>query len=509
LGCLKLHIAGPSKKGTATHFQKGEYYLRYASGNPMEILKRTNITNAFVTKSIIIAGEQSIYGSDRLGIYNSGVNKYGSDVLIANLKNTLPKNEVVDVAEKQLIYRLANNRRYELKDLLKTRRAKASHSFYISLSSNKKLGNVRATVADIRKYEEVNIIANDNIDFTTAVSTAHQTSMYNYYAFGSPKPSIDEWYESIDVMPNNVDTFGYRWGFNGQQREDDIAGEGNHNTAKFWEYDTRLGRRWNLDPVDKPHLSKYATLANNPIVNVDKPGDDHWYFNDQGILVCVIQTTTAKDVVYKISNNNTVSNIGEFSYNNTVVAVPNTSTACMARNRIPMLVYAQSIYTSTTKGSSAGRILGDKQDKSGAIAQSTDYMNRTKVYFKEHKCNEYEYNPPNVGNLPTPNSPGLDANNVPIPSPPEPISADVKLQPKTNTNDFYFTDGKTTVVERLITTLVDENGRVVPTNSPNYQRREYYIANNQSEKDKIPGLQAQTPENTNNCSKAELPKVGN
>jgi hypothetical protein len=40
---------------------------------------------------------------------------------------------------------------------------------------------------------------------------------------------------------------------------------GNHNTALFWEYDTRLGRRWNIDPVKKEWESPYATFSSNPI----------------------------------------------------------------------------------------------------------------------------------------------------------------------------------------------------------------------------------------------------
>jgi hypothetical protein len=111
------------------------------------------------------------------------------------------------------------------------------------------------------------------IDFSTATATADQKAMYNYYAFGSPKPGTDEWYESGDIMPNSVDSFKYRWGFNGQQKEDDIAGEGNHNTALFWEYDTRLGRRWNLDPKPNVSLSSYATFENNPTLKVDILGD--------------------------------------------------------------------------------------------------------------------------------------------------------------------------------------------------------------------------------------------
>ncbi|MFO0322304.1 MAG: hypothetical protein ACK504_07750, partial [Bacteroidota bacterium] len=52
-------------------------------------------------------------------------------------------------------------------------------------------------------------------------------------------------------------TGAYRYGFNGQEKDDEIAGNGNINTAEFWQYDTRLGRRWNIDPVVKPSRSGY------------------------------------------------------------------------------------------------------------------------------------------------------------------------------------------------------------------------------------------------------------
>jgi hypothetical protein len=56
----------------------------------------------------------------------------------------------------------------------------------------------------------------------------------------------------------------------------EIAGVGNHNTAKFWEYDTRLGRRWNLDPVETDGVSQYVTNSNDPINNYDPEGDCPW-----------------------------------------------------------------------------------------------------------------------------------------------------------------------------------------------------------------------------------------
>jgi hypothetical protein len=62
-----------------------------------------------------------------------------------------------------------------------------------------------------------------------------------------------------------------KYGFNGQEKCPEIA-EG-HTTALFWEYDSRLGRRWNLDPKPNPSISQYATFENNPIKFSDVLGD--------------------------------------------------------------------------------------------------------------------------------------------------------------------------------------------------------------------------------------------
>ena len=71
---------------------------------------------------------------------------------------------------------------------------------------------------------------------------------------------------------------GYRYGFNGQEKDDEVVGSGNSYTAEFWQYDPRLGRRWNIDPVIDPAQSPYACFNNNPIQYSDpngaEPGDD-------------------------------------------------------------------------------------------------------------------------------------------------------------------------------------------------------------------------------------------
>ncbi len=68
----------------------------------------------------------------------------------------------------------------------------------------------------------------------------------------------------------------YRFGFNTQEKVDEIAGKGNHNTALFGELDTRLGRRWNLDPKPSSSTSPYSVFGNSPIymndILLDTPG---------------------------------------------------------------------------------------------------------------------------------------------------------------------------------------------------------------------------------------------
>jgi hypothetical protein len=65
----------------------------------------------------------------------------------------------------------------------------------------------------------------------------------------------------------------YLYGWNTQERTDEIAGAGNHYTAQFWEYDSRIGRRWELDPVPQIAISDYAVNRNNPIYYNDPDGD--------------------------------------------------------------------------------------------------------------------------------------------------------------------------------------------------------------------------------------------
>lgn len=66
----------------------------------------------------------------------------------------------------------------------------------------------------------------------------------------------------------------YRYGFNGQEKSTEINEA--FTTAQFWEYDCRIGRRWNVEPLigKYPNLSGYVSLGNNPVLYSDPDGKD-------------------------------------------------------------------------------------------------------------------------------------------------------------------------------------------------------------------------------------------
>lgn len=116
------------------------------------------------------------------------------------------------------------------------------------------LGNVLATVSDVKKARSEDGSTIDHFD-------ASLVSAQDYYPFGMLEPG------------RNWNGGGYRYGFNGQEKSEEIQEGGNSYTAQFWEYDPRIGRRWNLDPKPRIGISDYLVLDNNPIINVDPKGD--------------------------------------------------------------------------------------------------------------------------------------------------------------------------------------------------------------------------------------------
>ncbi len=171
----------------------------------------TNINIPPVTELVgLKLSEHHIYGSSRLGIQ-----QYTEETAI-------PGTEIVN---------LVGDKRYEL----------SNH-----------LGNVLSVISDRKLVDTQN-----NTIFKPDVLT------YNdYYPFGS-------------LLPNRSGSAGsYRYGFQGQEKDDEIKGEGNSLNYKYRMHDPRVGRFFAVDPLAKeyPFFSPYQFAGNSPIANIDREG---------------------------------------------------------------------------------------------------------------------------------------------------------------------------------------------------------------------------------------------
>jgi hypothetical protein len=166
--------------------------------------------------------EHTLYGSKRLGVRNYPGVGQSNRVSLSN----------EEVPNDQILYkREIFTKHYEVSD---------------------HLGNVRAVIGDT-KWDAGGGIFRPNV-----------ITYSNYYPFGMAQPG------------RNLNSADYKFGYNGQEKVDEISGSGNHNTAEFWEYDPRSTRRWNIDPKPNMSMSSYATFAANPIMYNDIRGDSAW-----------------------------------------------------------------------------------------------------------------------------------------------------------------------------------------------------------------------------------------
>ncbi|MFN7302607.1 MAG: M91 family zinc metallopeptidase [Bacteroidota bacterium] len=97
---------------------------------------------------------------------------------------------------------------------------------------------------------------------------------------------------------------GYRWGFGSQETDNEVSGRGNSYTAEFWQYDNRLGRRWNIDPKPNASISTHSTLGNCPIMFMDPMGDTIVIAGSRGFInrtmkaLEIMQTTDEGKRIY-------------------------------------------------------------------------------------------------------------------------------------------------------------------------------------------------------------------
>jgi len=185
---------------------KYTFYSRDAQGNIMATYTMTDDANDYV-----YLDEFDIYGSSRLGVNNIG--KKMTELTWSGSSFSFT----------------TGNKQYEL----------TNH-----------LGNVLATISDHKLPFSSNV--NDG---TVDYFLADITSSQDYYPFGM-------------IMPErNWNSSSYRFGFQGQEQDNEIKGEGNSINFKYRVHDPRLGRFFSIDPLfkDYPWNSPYAFSENRLI----------------------------------------------------------------------------------------------------------------------------------------------------------------------------------------------------------------------------------------------------
>ena len=210
-----------------------EVYVRDVQGNILALYQVKN--DSLYTK------EFYIYGSQRLGYLENEVfmgkkciGKFCN--IIANPVNPMPfigtqktlptlPPVVIQPMVSSSVSVVFGKKRYEISDWL---------------------GNVRVVIND-RKTPV-------NSGVATVGYKAQVVNVSDYYSFGSE--IAERIYEVVKPL--------YRFGFQAQEKDNEIYGKGNTYYFKFREHDARIGRFWSVDPLAAkyPHYSPYQFSGN-------------------------------------------------------------------------------------------------------------------------------------------------------------------------------------------------------------------------------------------------------
>jgi|GEM_PF-2006077 len=217
-----------------------------------------------------------IYGSSRIGVHQTNT------LLRSRFANVEISITLEDV-EYTSLYR--GKRNYEL----------SNH-----------LGNVQVVVSDKR-------ISVCDSELEVEYFKAEVLSAVDYFPFGAPLDDR-QWYASNDSS-------GYRYGFNGMERDNQISGQGNNLDFGARIYDSRLGRWLSMDPlsVKYPALNPFNFVANMPIIAVDPDGRDivivgspEYRVKVYSALLKLSQTELGEKMINDILNSKKTIVIGDF-----------------------------------------------------------------------------------------------------------------------------------------------------------------------------------------------------
>jgi RHS repeat-associated protein len=208
---------------SANVLEKSTYYILDAQGNVMSSYVREIISSTVYYSQ----KERYIYGSSRLGVMNDSIPLYGSQ------NNTYSQTTWTHAIGK---------RNYEL----------SNH-----------LGNVLSVISDKPILHGTGGVTTPGTVVDYFMSDILQST--DYSAFG------------VQLSGRNLYKTGakeYRMGFQGQEEDDEIKGEGNSVNYTFRMHDPRLGRFFAIDPLagSYPWNSVYAFSENRVVDMIELEG---------------------------------------------------------------------------------------------------------------------------------------------------------------------------------------------------------------------------------------------
>ncbi len=258
-------------------------YARDAQGNVLAVYETNESNTANITEQKeVVLKEHHIYGSSRLGIeqrqalLSSDDQELGSIrsnlILPTNTLNTTlaqalnsievaggANNFVVDPAEALTMQ--AGNEIVLQQGFTAVSGAEFTGQIQEIVDNSLGHPNVYSKTIGDKRYELSNHLGN-------VLSVVSDRKLFKNDTFVPDVLSYNDYYPFGMLLPNrNGASDGYRYGFQGQEKDDEVKGEGNSVNYKFRMHDPRVGRFFAVDPLyaQFPWNSQYAFSENRVI----------------------------------------------------------------------------------------------------------------------------------------------------------------------------------------------------------------------------------------------------
>lgn len=239
------------------------YYSYDPQGNVMATYDRhqiltydgTNDAEPHEYSDELVLSEHMIYGASRLGVHNQ--NKLLVSATITQNYIYTPNLETGI----GLVWSTVTQETFD-------RTYREVERKYYEFSNH--LGNVLEVITD-RKIGYDN--GTYNAEFGTKTSS---TTDGTYDVYIANVVSYSDYYPYGMLLPGRHGSAGdeYRYGFQGQEMDDEIKGEGNSVNYKYRMHDPRIGRFFAVDPLAPkyPHYTPYGFSGNHVINSVELEG---------------------------------------------------------------------------------------------------------------------------------------------------------------------------------------------------------------------------------------------